>query len=242
MPRATPPAPTARPAPARRPSPPRGRPAATPEALETQRRRLLDATRTVYGLTGYHGLTLDKVLALAGVSRPTFHKHFQNVRAAVDQVLQELAERLIAGLIVAVIDLDDGVAAIEAALEAWRRWSGELGPLLRPIFAELHDPRSPVSAQRERALTLIADSMAQVAERVGRPRPTRLQMDALIHGVEYLGFRFHLEPAGDATSWKQTRDAMLRLAIGLLGTREEWGHALQLAQALDVELEPRDPA
>lgn len=219
----------------------RGRPAATPEAIEAQRRRLLEAARTVYGRTGYHGLTLDKVLTAAGVSRPTFYKHFRSVQAAVDQVLQELTERLIASLIVAVIDQDDGPGAIEAALDAWRRWVGELGPLLRPVFAELHDPRSPVSAQRERALGLIADSMAQVAERLGRPRPTRLQMDALIHGVEYLGFRFHLDTPGDAATWKQTRDAMLRLAIGLLGTRAEWGEALTLADAMRVELEPRDP-
>ena len=79
-----------------------------------------------------------------------------------------------------------------------------------------------------------------MTEGFGRARPTRLQVDALLNAVEYLGYRFHLETPRDDESWKQTRDAMLRIALATLGNAHEWQHALPLARALDIDLNPRD--
>lgn len=220
----------------------RGRPPAGPEAHAAIRQRLLDATRTVFTRVGYHGLSVELVLAESGLSRPTFYKHFRNTDEAIELVIQDVNDQLIAHLLAAVADSAAPFAAVEAGLAAWRRWGEELGPMLRPLFAELHDAHSPASRHRQRTLGILGSRLLEMTERFGRAPPTRLQVDVLLNGVEYLGYRFHLETPRDDASWKQTRDAMLRLAIALLGTRAEWAHAAQLAQALDINLEPHDPA
>lgn len=218
----------------------RGRPPAGPEAQAAIRRRLLDATRAVFSRVGYHGLNVEHVLAESGLSRPTFYKHFRNTDEPVEQVIREVNDQLITGLLTAVAGQRDPFAALEAGLVAWRRWGEELGPMLKPLFAELHDAHSPASAHRKRTLAILGEELVKLVAGLGRPRPTRLQVDALLNGVEYLGYRFHLETPRDAASWKQTRDGMLRLGLAMLGNAHEWQHAAQLAEALGIELEPRD--
>lgn len=218
----------------------RGRPPAAPEIHAAIRRRLLDATRAVFTRTGYHGLSVELVLAEAELSRPTFYKHFRNTDEPIGLVMEEVNDRLIMSLLSAAAGAIDPYAAIEAALEAWRHWGEEMGPMLQPLFAELHDPHSPASVHRRRVLDTLGQELVLLAERFGHPRPTRLQVDVLLNGVEYLGYRFCLETPRDPASWKQTRDMMLRLVLGLLGGPEEWTHAMQLAQMLKMDLRPTD--
>lgn len=218
----------------------RGRPPAGPEAQAAIRQRLLEATRTVFTRVGYHGLSVELVLAEAGLSRPTFYKHFRSTEEPIDLIIRDVNDQLIAALLAAVEGNRDPFAAVEAGLDAWRRWGEDLGPMLRPLFAELHDAHSPASRHRRRTLDTLGTQLMAMIERLGRARPTRLQVDALLNGVEYLGYRFHLETPRDAASWKQTRDAMLRLSIAMLGNEQEWQHAAQVAQALKIDLNPRD--
>lgn len=218
----------------------RGRPPSGPEAQAAIRQRLLDATAAVFTRVGYHGLSVELVLAEAGLSRPTFYKHFRNTDEPIDRVIQDVNDRLINSLMAAVAGRTDPFAAVEAGLNAWRQWGDELGPMLRPLFAELHDAHSPASTHRKRTLGILGAALVTLTESFGRARPTRLQIDALLNSVEYLGYRFHLETPRDAASWQQTRDVMLRLALALLGTRQEWEQAAQLARSLNIELEPKD--
>jgi TetR/AcrR family transcriptional regulator len=220
----------------------RGRPPAAPEAHAAVRQRLLDATQAVFAQSGYHGLSVEQVLTESGLSRPTFYKHFRNTDEAIEIVIQSINDRLIESLLAAVAGQRDPFAALEAGLNAWRQWGDSLGPLLRPLFAELHDAHSPASRHRRRTIAILGERLRELIATLGRNRPTQLQVDALLNGVEYLGYRFQLETARDDANWKQTRDAMLRLALAMLGNAHEWQHALPLAQALHIDLEPQDAA
>lgn len=204
------------------------------------RRRLLDATRTAFGRVGYHGLSVELVLTEAGLSRPTFYKHFRNTDEPIAIVIAEVNDRLVASLLAAVSGDDDPFVALDAGLLAWRRWAEELGPMLRPLFAELHDAHSPASAHRRRTLGILGDHLVAVVAGFGRARPSRTHVDALLNGVEYLGYRFHLETPGDEASWKQTRDAMLRLGFALLGDEHDFRHATRLSHTLGIDLQARD--
>ena len=224
----------------------RGRPPQGPEAQAALRQRLLDATQAVFTQVGYHGLSVEAVIAEAELSRPRFYKHFRNTDEAIDLVIRAVNDSLINALMEVVRSAgsdgrsDHSFAAVEAGLNAWRQWGEDMGPMLRPLFAELHDAHSPASVHRRRTLDIAAAALMQMTEALGRLRPTRLQIDALLNGVEYLGYRYHLETPRDAASWKQTRDAMLRLTLGLLGNADDWGHAPQLAQALQIDLAPHE--
>jgi AcrR family transcriptional regulator len=220
----------------------RGRPPLRPEEREVVRQRLLEATRAVFTRVGYHDLSVDLVVAEAGLSRPTFYKHFRNAEEPLDLVIQDVNDRLIASLFAAVAAHTDRMEAIEAGLEAWRQWGEHLGPMLRPLFTELHDPHSPVSRHRHRTLTLLSSLFGRLAQVLGRPAPNPILVDTLLNGLEYLGYRFHLETPRDAASWRESRAAMLRLALAMLGDETDWEQAPRLAEKLRVDLKPRRKA
>lgn len=221
-------------------TPRRGRPPKSDAAIAETRARILDATRTVFARVGYHGLSVELVLAEAGLSRPTFYKYFRSTDEPIELVIEGVNDALIERLIDEGDFSHDPATAIDVCLTTWRDWGTALGPMLKPLFSELHDVHSPASRHRLRTLDILAGRIGDVVEALGRPRPTRLVIDALLNGVEFLGYRYHLESPRDAASWKATRDAMLRLGLGLLGTEVEWTNARAIASALDLRLDAPD--
>lgn len=211
-----------------------GRPPKTEADVQQMRRRIIDATRAVFAEKGYHDLSVELVLIESKLSRPTFYKYFRSTEEPIKQVLAEVNQQLIDALIKAVVEAPDPIGKLDAALVAWRDWGTALGPMLKTLFSELHDKHSPASRHRLHTLKILAENLGTLIHALGRERPSRLQLDALINGIEYLGYRYHLETPADTVSWKETRDAMLRMAIGLLASQADWSEASTLAQALNI--------
>lgn len=214
----------------------RGRPPRTPAEVGQVRQRLLEATRTVFSRTGYHGLSVELVIAEAGVSRPTFYKYFSSMEEAVEQLVTRVNQDIIDRLMAAIGGAPDPVAKIEAAILAWKQWGEDLGEFLRPYYTELHDRHSPIGRQRQLTIGMVAAQIAEAVVLLGRERPSSLRVMAFIHGVEYLGYHFHLNTPRDERTWAETREAMFRLAIGLLGDESDWGNALGLARDFHIDL------
>jgi TetR/AcrR family transcriptional regulator len=218
----------------------RGRPVHGAEQQDVKRRQILAATRDVFIQRGYHGLSVELIVAAAGLSRPTFYKYFSSADEAIDQVLRELNEALVEGM-TRVTDAAHGVQGkLEAALDYWRNWGAEQGPMLRPLFAELHDVHSPASSHRTQTLAVLAQRLCQLIESLGRPRPAAVLVDVFITSIEFLVYRYHLQTPQDASSWQQTRNAMLRLVVGLLGNEQDWASAVPIAKALTIDLNPME--
>ncbi len=220
----------------------RGRPVNTEAQHQTLRRSIIQATRAVFIQVGYHGLSVELILAQCGLSRPTFYKYFRNTDEAIEIVVREANEQLIDGMTQAVSQAVGLFEQVEIALVSWRKWGDDMGPLLRPLFRELHDVHSPASRNRLRTLEVIENNLLQAAVLAGMPKPSKILIQALINGVEFLGYRFQLETPKDEVSWQQTRSAMLRMALGLLASEEQWGQALDLARQLGIDLKPSEKA
>ncbi|HET8705394.1 MAG TPA: TetR/AcrR family transcriptional regulator [Pseudomonadales bacterium] len=218
----------------------RGRPPKTDDEQELIRRRIIAATRDVFIQEGYHGLSVELILARCGLSRPTFYKYFRHTDEPIEIVLREVNDQLIDSMTDAVSTTQGFFAKIEVAINVWRQWGNELGPLLKPLFSELHDVHSPASKHRARTINALAERIMEAVEQEGKPRPARMLVDALINGVEFLGYRFQLETPRDEASWRQTRSAMLRMTLGLLGSESEWQHAIPLANLLGIQLNPAE--
>lgn len=208
----------------------RGRPVNTAAQHQALRRSIIQATRAVFIQVGYHGLSVELILAQCGLSRPTFYKYFRNTDEAIDIVVREANEQLIDGMTQAVSHAEGLFEQVDIALAAWRKWGDDMGPLLRPLFSELHDPRSPASRIRLRTLETIENKLVQAVVLAGMPSPSKILLQALINGVEFLGYRFQLETPKDEASWQQTRSAMLRMALGLLASEDQISQALALAR------------
>lgn len=213
--------------------PRRGRPPQDEATQQAVRRRLLDATRRAFTRVGYHALSVELILAEAGLSRPTFYKHFRNsdepIRLVIREVNDDLINRLagaVAGTLaepaLAGTARRDVFSLIDGLVVVWRQWGTDLGPMLRPLFNELHDAHSPAAPERLRTHAILGDQLIALTTALGRPPAPRLAIDALLQGVEYLGYRWHLDTPQDAASWRETLDAMRRLTLALLGGPEDW--------------------
>ena len=215
----------------------RGRPPVDPARQDAARQQILDAAGRVYAVTGFHGLTLDRVAAEAGLSRPTLYKHFPDAAAITEALVQSVNDRLIAAMITAATASDDPFARLGAALLAWRAWgeTPDIARLLPMLFAELHNPQSPAFRHRQRTLGVFSDLVQRQVTLSGRPAPSPLAVDTLLQGVEFVGYRFLLDPVRDDARWQDTLNVMLRLALGLIGTAADrdsadaWSDRFRLA-------------
>jgi AcrR family transcriptional regulator len=76
---------------------PRGRHDLAPEVVERhQRDRIVIAVAQVMAEHGYGGLTVERIIALARISRTTFYGHFDNKREAVIGAHEQIFERFLA--------------------------------------------------------------------------------------------------------------------------------------------------
>ena len=216
----------------------KGRPPRDAVETEAIRRQILQAAALVFAHHGSYGVSVDLITQACDISRPKFYRYFKNTDEVLEILLKEANDRLIELLVDAIRQADGPMQKVEAGLLAWRAWGEQTGPLLRAIYVEMQDMRSPAYAHRQRVLQAIAVELNHMATNLGRLPLDPLQVEAFVIGVEYLGYRFHFgsERKSEAL-WQRTRQAMLRLAIGLLGGAFEWGHAHQLADSLGIKLE-----
>lgn len=214
----------------------RGRPPMTDSDAGKARDRILQATRQVFARAGYHDISVEQVIAEAGVSRPTFYRYFHSVDEAVELLVSQVNQDLIQRIMAALNSESEPAAKVEAAVLAWRGWGEDMGEFLRPFFGELHDPRSPVGRQRQLTIGLVSAQIAEAVVLLGRVRPSPLRVAVFIDGMEFLGYHYHLNTPRDEASWNEARQAMFRLAIGMLGDASDWGNALDLARDFHVNL------
>lgn len=202
------------------------------------RRQILDGATQVFAEHGSRGVSVALITQACEMSRPTFYRYFKNTDEVLEQILKEANDRLISLVVTAIRQADGPMQKVEAGLQAWRAWGEQTGPVVRAIFAEMQDTHSPAYAHRQRALQAISVELNRMAIGLGRTSFDPIRIESFVMGVEYLGYRFHFgpEPPTEAL-WQRTRQAMLRLAVGLLGGSMEWAHAPQLAEALGIALD-----
>lgn len=215
-----------------------GRPPKTYVETEELRGRIKAAAAKVFAERGYHGLAVEAIVQEASLSRPTFYRYFANVDEVLNQVFTEVHARLVQDVRTAVGSVSDPIGKVEAGLLAWRGWCEWVGPMLGSIYAEMHDAASPAYHRRNSVIALIVAEVDAAYAQIGRGKISRLLVETFVVGVEHLGYQYHLGSHADkAQAWAETRKAMLRLAIGMLGARPEWQAAALLADQLGIDLD-----
>jgi AcrR family transcriptional regulator len=205
----------------------RGRPPQSEAEAAAARARIVAATAAVFAEHGSHGLSVALILDRAGISRPTFYRYFANAEEPLQQILDESDMALVNGLQAALDRADDEIAMVVNGVDAYLAWARAHGPALRPLFAELHDPSSPVSPHRERTLQMLRQRLLARFAKLGRTPPASIDIDVLLHTFEYVGFRVALADDDEATAeWART--TMARIALVLLGTSADLELALTI--------------
>ncbi|GAB2729363.1 TetR/AcrR family transcriptional regulator [Nocardia thraciensis] len=210
----------------------RGRPPQTREQADEARARIVVATAAVFTEHGSRGLSVARILERAGISRPTFYRYFANAEAPLHVVLTASNEGLVGGIRAALERSDEPVQLGIGIIDAYLDWARGHGPMLRPVFAELHDPTSPVSTYREKAFD---DIRALVRAKFGaleRPLPSPLDLDTALQVCEFVVYRVSAAagPGGEPAPGEvaAARLTMIRSVVVTLGRRDDVRQALEL--------------
>ncbi|HZC70106.1 MAG TPA: TetR/AcrR family transcriptional regulator [Jatrophihabitans sp.] len=194
----------------------RGRPPQSAADAAAARARIVEATAAVFAEHGSHGLSVALIIEQAGIARPTFYRYFGNAEEPLQVVLDTSDAALIDGLQAALDRAADEVGMVVNGIDAYLAWARNHGPALRPLFAELHDPSSPVSPHRERTLVTLRERLIARYEQLGRNPPAPIDVDVMLHAFEYVGYRVALsDSVDDVTQW--ARATMARVGLVLLG-------------------------
>ncbi|WP_083884126.1 TetR/AcrR family transcriptional regulator [Nocardia higoensis] len=208
----------------------RGRPPQSERQAEQVRARIVRATAEVFSRNGSRGMTVARILEQAELARPTFYRYFGKAEEPLHVLLTESNDRLTGGIHAALRASADPVPLTVGLIDAYLDWARGHGRMLGPLFAEFHDPASPVSAYRERALDDIRAAVRARFAALGRPAPAPLDLDAALHLCEYVIFRISTaaegEPAPEVVD--AARLTMIRFLLPVLGTRADLQYALDL--------------
>jgi AcrR family transcriptional regulator len=167
------------------------------ERRAERRRRLLDAGLELFGTVGYHGTSIERLCAQAGVTARHFYQEFPNREALLDALCQEITAEVAQMVLDALADAQEQTprSRTRAAISAF-------------VHGMLDDPR------RARVVCI---EMTGISPELERTRQEALHGFARITQAE-------IERSADA-GWIARRDYHLAALVAVGGTRElvmEW--------------------
>lgn len=203
----------------------RGRPPASESAENSVRSQLINAAREVYAEQGYGGSSVERIIGLANVSRPTFYRLFKDRYEIIDIVVAEAHEQLrdqVTAAITADLVSQSGVMAMaRASVDAYFAWCESLGSFVGSLYAEMHDFNSPASAHRKRIIDEFIELLHMEATKRGRLRLEPVFYDVLIRAVEHAGSTaFAPDPKPEAVIEKHRSAAARVLMAGLASSQD----------------------
>lgn len=88
------------------------------EVHRHQRERIVAAVAVIIAEDGYDGLTVDRIIALARISRATFYREYANRREAAIGAYEEIFDRFFASIVAACRTEDLWAAKVKATIGA----------------------------------------------------------------------------------------------------------------------------
>jgi TetR/AcrR family transcriptional regulator len=167
---------------------------------------ILQATAQVYAQRGYHGTSVERILEAANVSRPTFYRYFSGGQEAIETIVREANDQLRTRIVAAVLQLRDLARIVHVGIGVYFDWCRDLGPLVGPMYSEIHDRTSPASLHRARIIEGFVALFSSQLESLGQPRRDPLLYDALLRVIENAGSSAYWPEPLPASEVQRRRD------------------------------------
>ncbi|OHT88909.1 TetR/AcrR family transcriptional regulator [Mycobacteroides saopaulense] len=197
----------------------RGRPPQTDEQRAATRTRILAAAGAVYAEYGYRGTTVARIAERAELSKPTFYTFFDGVAEAITALVTESQQQMLAQWEPVANVGGDLVEQVSAGLDTYLQ-TAERGRDSWLVFhVEQNDPSSPARRLRTAYEKRLIEVMRQALAASGRPAPTAETLAVLMASMQAGCYRYLSTPEAGRPA---VRAAMLRSALALVGTPQDW--------------------
>ena len=200
----------------------RGRPAATDPSGDDLRDLVISAATEVYAEQGYGGTSVQKILAVSGVSRPTFYRLFKDRHEVIEAIVARANDDLSGMVSKSVLEAASMPELVNAAIDGYFAWADSIGPLIRPIYQEIHDPESPASTHRARILEELTAQFRSAMGALGRPQIDPLLLDALLRVIEHVGHQAFTSTGNRKNVLAHHRQVIYRVAVASLALPDEY--------------------
>lgn len=203
----------------------RGRPKKTEGQLQDTKNIILKATREVFGLHGSQGLTVAKIIQTAGISRPTFYKYFDNVETPLNTVIQGTNLQLVKQVIVNAKGVSELIPLFKIITDTYLEWGQKEIDIISSIHQELLNPKSLVCKHRSHTITSLYQLVQSELGKQNKPIPDPIIIETIMMAAENIGYHILLNP--NAANIKEYRSSLIKVAISLLGNKEDWSKAIK---------------
>lgn len=165
----------------------RGRPSRKKSMEQPLNRVIIHAAKKVCCDYGVHGLTVERILKEAGVSRPTFYNLFKNKGDVLDIISTEVNEDLISAVTNTLNRNEPVNDRFLSVVDAYLDWGFRHGPIVRSLYQAIADQSSIAGKNRLKTVKALSEIIQNAIVASGRPCQDPLLLDALITMVEHLG-------------------------------------------------------
>lgn len=194
-----------------------------------QRERLLEAMLCTVTEAGYRSLTVQDVLARAGISRPTFYEQFEDKEACFLAAFDAAAERLRDRLRAAAAGKGDWRERLRATLTELARFVGEEPEAARTLIVEARASSADGLRRRDELLDSFAAWVDDLAREELEEPPSALAAVGVVGGIESVLYaRLRRGEGGDLESLVP---ALMYFAVLAYAGREAAGDELEPAAA-----------
>lgn len=164
----------------------RGRPSKKVSQAVPIRTLIVQAAREVCCRRGVHGLTVERILRTAGISRPTFYKFFKNKDEVLDQIQKDVNQALVDNIIRIFSESPPDEISLESAIDAYLGWGMKEGAIVGALYQAMSGEPKLLAENREKTVRMMVDIFQGALSLAGRPKQDPLLLEAMIHSIEYL--------------------------------------------------------
>lgn len=137
---------------------------ATGAGLDRRRDELLDAATRLFAERGYHGTTIEDVVATAGVAKGTVYWYYRSKKALFLAVLERIAGAFRDELARRLTDVSSPLERLQIAVDGVARLAGKRPDLYRLYFQQVFDADDVFVAERAKISERIRAELAGVLD------------------------------------------------------------------------------